>query len=490
MEALQRLHNRGSISTGFDIANSVKLEPDNAEFLKRNQADGNRKTWTYSMWVKRTELGMSNGMLLFYAGVYHQATRIFFDAGSDMDKLTIDLASEATTQYRWITKRLFRDTSAWYHFVWRVDTTQSTATDRMRMYVNGVLLTADDFEQTATFPQNTDTTANKSSLGGQQQMAIGNYSWANNDGIYAGYAAQCALVDGESLAPTEFGEFDEDTGIWKPKDISDLNYGTGNNSFFLDFETASDLGANAKGNDVNFSLNNITSADQSTDTPTNNFCTLNMLDRTNGNSKNQEGATNVTTDGGSGWCTMMGTMGVTRGKWYWEYFKTTTGGANIFFGIAASDDPYVPYNSASQYYIGNVATGSSIGFQVNNNSIANGNSSNVFALLSGEVLRVALDMDNGALYFGRSSSTWANSGDPTSGASRTGASTLWSSFDNKIVLPGISVYQGGDAKSNFGGYASYTISTPASDENGYGTFEYAPPSGYYALCTKNLEEFG
>ena len=217
---------------------------------------------------------------------------------------------------------------------------------------------------------------------------------------------------------------------------------------------------------------------------------MNMLDRTNGNIKITDGGTKVTTDGGSGWCTMMATMGVTKGKWYWEYFKTTTGGANIFFGIAASDDPYVPYSSAAQYYIGNVAEQTSIGFQVNNNSIANGNSSNVFALLSGEVLRVALDMDNGALYFGKSSSTWANSGDPTSGSSKTGASSLWSSFDDKIVLPGISVYQGGDAQANFGGYAPYTISSAASDADGYGTFEYAPPSGYYALCTKNLEEYG
>ncbi len=484
-----------AVAGGYDIANSVKLEPDNAEFLKRNQADGNTRTWTYSMWVKRTELGMSNGMALFYAGVYHQATRIFFDAGSDLDKLTIDLADHSTTQYRWITKRLFRDTSAWYHFVWRVDTTQSTATDRMRMYVNGVLLTADDFQQTATFPQNTDTTANDANLGGQQQMAIGNYSWANNNGIYAGYAAQCALVDGESLAPTEFGEFDEDSGIWKPKDISGLNYGTGNNSFLLDFEIASDLGANAKGNDANFTANNITSADQATDTPTNNFCIMNVLNRTNGNIKNQEGGTKVTTDGGSGWCSMLATMGVTKGKWYWESQRMSTGTPNdVITGIVGSEDAYLPYSPAANYYIGNVATSSSIGYYQKNypsqeGSVINGVGLNFFSA-PGDTIMFGLDMDNNKMYFGLNGTWLATSGTDSIGGNPARASTLHADFDGEFVLPGVSVFQGNNMTINFGGYAAYTISSAASDANGYGTFEYAPPSGYYALCTKNLAEYG
>jgi hypothetical protein len=476
MEALQRLHNRGSISTGYDIDNSLKFEPDNTEYLYKTQSNGNKKTWTCSFWFKRTELNDADFPAFISATSSSWATRIsIFNGG----QFWVDLGY-GTSYYRNIANALIRDTSAWYHFVVAVDSTQATASDRLKAYINGNLITS---WNTQNLPaQNTEFKFFDSA----HDMYIGNYNNAVSF-IPAGYMADMHLVEGQQLAPTSFGEFDADSGIWKPKAYTG-SYGT--NGFYLDFSDSSSLGNDASSNNNNFTLNNITSADQATDTPTNNFCTLNMLDRTNGNSKNQEGATNLTTDGGSDWCTMMGTMGVTRGKWYWEYFKTTTGGANIVFGIAASDDPYIPYNSAAQYYIGNVATGSSIGFQVNNNSIANGNSSNVFALLSGEVLRVALDMDNGALYFGKSSSTWANSGDPTSGASRTGASTLWSSFDNKIVLPGISVYQGGNAKSNFGGYASYTISTPATDENGYGTFEYAPPSGYYALCTKNLEEFG
>ena len=498
MEALQRLHNRGSISTGYDIDNSVKLEPDNAEFLKRNQADGNTRTWTYSMWVKRTELGMSAGMALFYAGVLHQATRIFFDAGSNAEKLTIDLADNSTTQYRWITKRLFRDTSAWYHFVWRIDTTQSTATDRMRMYVNGVLLTADDFQQTATFPQNTDTTANDANLGGQQQMAIGNYSWANNNGIYAGYAAQCALVDGESLAPTEFGEFDEDTGIWKPKDISGLNYGTGNNSFLLDFETASDLGANAKGNDANFTANNITSADQAVDTPTNNFAMISVAMRDNSEllySTVSEGGTKFRCTAFDTWKTAVSSIGVTKGKWYAE-FKVIGARPNNFWGIASMEqlDNNSGYSSGAGSHLGQSGKNWSIGYyQANGNlfQVQNSGYTNVSwggTVSQNAVVSVALDMDNHKLYMAVNN-TYQDSGNPVTGAN---AITFDATETVAIASSGYSLGSGNDTilGVNFGGYVTGGMYSQATDENGYGAFRYAPPSGYYALCTKNLEEFG
>ena len=478
MEALQRLHNRGSISTGYDIDNSLKFERANGEQVyTSNAASGNRKTWTFSAWIKRTELSQDYHTI-FSAGY----TNIQIMA-NDRPRLVLYNG----TSYYADPQMLMRDTSAWYHIVVQLDTTQSTASDRVKWWINGDRVTAFDNTSYTTMSQNADFEIGQAGSGSDNWIRLGEF-FGGSEG-FSGYMADVYYLNGTAAQASDFGEYDADSGIWIPKAYTGSGYGT--QGFHYKFDNASNLGedSSGEGHDAN-NLGNITSADQATDTPTNNFCTMNMLDRTNGNIKTQDGGTKVTTDGGSGWCTMMATMGVTKGKWYWEYFKTTTGGANIFFGIAASDDPYVPYSSAAQYYIGNVAEQTSIGFQVNNNSIANGNSSNVFALLSGEVLRVALDMDNGALYFGKSSSTWANSGDPTSGSSKTGASSLWSSFDDKIVLPGISVYQGGDAQANFGGYAPYTISSAASDADGYGTFEYAPPSGYYALCTKNLEEYG
>jgi hypothetical protein len=485
MAFLTEAANRGSISTGpYDIDNSLKFETDNTEYLMaEGRPQGTQTTWTYSCWVKRTEVDNGNvAQYLFSAGSDGKLGVYFRDDASYPDDRIFIYIDEGNS-LKWIgqVNQSFRDVSAWYHIVFACDSTDSTAADRTKIYVNGV-------QQTITFNdtlnQNVSTRVGdgggKFAIGGK----VGNTSYGFN-----GYMAECVLVDGSALGPTSFGEFDDDSGIWKPKDVSSLSLGTA--GFHMNFDDSSNVGAVQSGTSQgNFDKYNLTAADQATDTPTNNFCTMNMLDRTNGNSKNQDGGTKVTTDGGSGWCTMMATMGVTKGKWYWEYFKTSNGGSNIYFGIAASDDPYIPYSSAAQYYIGNVAEQTSIGFQVSNNTIANSNNSSAFSLLSNEVLRVALDMDNGALYFGKGTSTWASSGDPTSGASKTGASSLWSSFDNKIVLPGISIYQGGNAQANFGGYAPYTISSAASDADGYGTFEYAPPTGYYALCTKNLAEYG
>ena len=126
MEVLQRLHNRGSISTGYDIDNSLKLESDNNEHLYvTTMTSGNRRTWTYSIWFKRTELGFTN--VLIHFGVNNQGTRMMID---DTDQLFVDIADTGSTLYRSITNRLFRDTSAWYHVVLRVDTTQSTEIGR------------------------------------------------------------------------------------------------------------------------------------------------------------------------------------------------------------------------------------------------------------------------------------------------------------------------------------------------------------------------
>ena len=235
MAFLERNANRGSISTGYDIDNSLKLESDNTEHLYvTTMTSGNRRTWTYSIWFKRTELGFTN--VLIHFGVTNQATRMMID---DTDQLFVDMCDTGSTLYRSITNRFLRDTSAWYHVVLRVDTTQSTEADRMRVYINGVEETS--WEQHQIPPQNLDTLAN-TTAGAYDAMGIGTYVWAGGsyDGNFSGYIAQVAHVDGQSYAPTEFGEFD-DSGIWKPKDITELTYGSSNNSFLLDFSNSSDL---------------------------------------------------------------------------------------------------------------------------------------------------------------------------------------------------------------------------------------------------------
>ena len=470
MAFLTEAANRGSISTGYDVDNSTKFEADNTERMYRawGGGGGNDQTWTVSLWVKRTELGTLQH--IWGAGV------------SGNDVLLVSFQTDNTLKFRstksgaddcvYVTNRVFRDTSAWMHIVVAVDTTSGTAGDRLRIYINGVEETS--FSTETDFAQNDNTLHNANSSYMEIATAIGEAD------RFCGYIAEVISISGSQLAPTTFGEFDGDSGIWIPKAY------TGSfpqNSVYLEFKDSSSLGTDTSGNGQTFTLQNITAADQATDTPTNNFCTMNMLNRTNGNSKNQEGATKVTTDGGSGWCSMVATMGVTKGKWYWETQRSggSSDSHDVVTGIVGSEDAYIPYSSAANYYIGNVATSSSIGFYTTGSpNVRNGDGGSL-SNSAGDIIMIGLDMDNSKIYFGVNG-TWDALG--------TGGSSLHADFDGEFVLPAVSVYQGKQIKLNFGGYASYTISSAASDADGYGTFEYAPPSGYYALCTKNLEEYG
>ena len=456
-----------AVAGGYDIDNSVKLEADNGEKFISSQfgSAGNQKTWTVSFWVKITELGAYQ----MYWGCFDT----YHYKGTD-DKMYVNFRGGSENFFLG-TNRVFRDTSAWYHFVVVCDATNGTAADRGRFYVNGVRET--DYQLTTY--QNMDSNDN-SFWNGANVHSVGGQNGSSTFDV-SGYMAEFHSVDGQALDPTDFGEFDSNTGIWKPIEYTGT-YGT--NGFYLDFENSSDLGDDVSGNSKAFTNTNITSADQATDTPTNNFCTMNMLDRTDGNSKNQEGATKVTTDGGSGWCSMIATMGVTKGKWYWETQRSggSSDSNDVVVGIAGSEDPYIPFNTAAKYYIGNVATSSSMGFYTTGSPNVRNGSGDSLTNSAGDIIMIGLDVDNSKLYFGVNG-TW----DTAYGSS---GSTIWSSFDDQFIMPAVAVYQGKQIKINFGGYASYTISSAASDANGYGNFEYAPPSGYYALCSKNLAEFG
>ena len=472
--SLLALSGTNSVSGGYNIDNSLKFESDNTEYLSKTPSSaGNRRTWTFSAWVKRSEItatsnATGNQNMVFSAG----DTYLQFDGNA----IWINHRA-ASENFFLATNRLFRDSSAWYHIVWQLDTTDSTAADRAKLYINGVRETSFQNSTYDNMSLNYEAAVNNT-----VEHEIGKYSLHDTTyaGMFNGYMAEIHLVDGTALTPTSFGEFDSDSGIWKPKAYTGSH---GTNGFYLDFSDSANLGDDASGNGNNFTETNITSADQATDTPTNNFCTMNMLDRTNGNSKNQEGATKVTTDGGSGWCSMVATMGVTKGKWYWETQRSggSSDSNDVVTGIVGSEDAYIPYSSAAQYYIGNVATSRSMGFYTTGVPNVRNRDGGSLSNSAGDIIMIGLDMDNSKIYFGVNG-TWDALG--------TGGSSLHADFDGEFVLPAVAVYQGKQIKINFGGYASYTISSAASDADGYGIFEYAPPSGYYALCTKNLEEFG
>ena len=474
METLQRTANRGSISTGYDIDNSLKLEPDNTEYLYKTQSNGNKKTWTCSFWFKRTELNDADFPAFISATSSSWATRIsIFNDGA----FWVDLGY-GTSYYRNIANALIRDTSAWYHFVVAVDSTQATASDRLKAYINGNLITS---WNTQNLPaQNTEFKFFDSA----HDMYIGNYNNAVSF-LPAGYMADMHLVEGQQLAPTSFGEFDDDSGIWKPKAYTG-SYGT--NGFYLDFKNASSLGADSSGNGNNFTLNNITSADQATDTPTNNFAIPNVIGTTRTNAFTYtEGGTKVIHTGGSDWNSWANTIAVGSGKWYAEF--KIIGGNSHFVGVGSEDYYFVGAGSGTGFpeiYYGYSGT-NSVGYHNTNGDIYNNGTQVALDPVygDGDIISVALDMDNGKVYFAKNG-TYMNSQNPVTGT-------------NSISLPdtsaryfiGTSHYTSSiGAECNFGGYTSFTISSAASDDNGYGTFEYAPPSGFYAMCTKNLEEFG
>ena len=484
METLQRTANRGSISTGvYEIGNSLKLNSANSEYLSITRdasgSDWNRLLWTASMWVKHipTEdtstapkermFGASDAQSDF--DIRFRGQPIGFRNNSDVDGVA-ELRTSA----------VYRDYSAWYHVIAVWDTANSTAGNRMRLYVNG--------EEVTDFSTDTQPSVNEKSIWGKKNdgtdgdvvHAIGGYVNASTGAaqFLNGYLAEVHWVEGSALTPSDFGETDSDTGIWIPKEYTGSH---GTNGFYLDFSDSSSLGADASANSNNWTLNNIAAADQSTDTPTNNFCTLNAAVNfkytTNGIT---EGGTEFGDNTGGGIGGAFGTMAVTAGKWYWEVKLTQQ--SSHYIGVSAVDD-------------GDNVTASSDPHQINSSFVfniaaarieyINGGSVTAGSLdaftdfhSAGDIIGIALNMDDNQI------SIYGN-GTLQSGVANT------SIYDaaNKMVVP-LHGTINDECQYNFGGYSAWTPSSVANDANGYGTFEYSPPSGYYALCTKNLSEFG
>ena len=463
MEVLQRTANRGSISTGYDIDNSLKLEADDSQYIDdRHYTAGNRKKLTISFWFKRTELGqtqMPYEQSALQARIYLRSTDDLYITAYDNSGWTI------------ITNRLFRDTSAWYHCVFQLDTTQSTAADRMKLWINGQQETS---FSSASYPtQNADTYFNTN-----QSAKVG----GGGAGLYfSGYMSEFFFIDDQALQASDFGEYDSDSGIWIPKEYD----GTfGGQSYYLEFKNASNLADRSDGlsNGVSLSVQNITSADQATDTPTNNFATYNALLPYNSNGKLIEGATKFY-NGSGGADTSLSTIAVASGKWYAE-FKTPSNvaGGNAMVGVAANSG-----DSVSGRFLGQDAW--SVGLLTDGNYRINNSATSYLGSTwnNTEILSVALDMDNKKVYFAKNG-TWGNSGNPATG---TNGIALPSAYEDYEWFIGASLVNYTDTfNASYGGYTTISISSAETDENGYGTFEYAPPSGYYALCTKNLAEYG
>jgi hypothetical protein len=461
-----------SVTGGYEVDNSLRFNSGSSDNLSRTPSSAtNRKTWTWSAWVKPSNTATDQG--LWYAEPDATGYTAIRFASNKIRVLTV-ISGSTANGFDKETTRLFRDPSAWYHFVVAYDSTQATANDRVKIYVNGVLETAFD---TNGFGggQNLDSYINATLV--HQIGAEDNVSY------YNGYMSEINFIDGQQLTPSDFGEFDEDSGIWKPIAYTGT-YGT--NGFYLEFKDSSALGDDTSGNGNDFTVNNLTSIDQTTDTPTNNFCTMNPLDNFFADSTFTQGNTQVEQPAAKE-CFNTGTFGVSTGKWYWETKVIVTGSSDDFAGgisdiVATSATSTPPGQTANNYGY----NGSNGHIRNNATTVAYGNT-----YTTNDIVGTYLDLDNNKLYFAKNG-TVQNSG--------TGFSiTAPSSTTNGVYFPivGERHTNSNTLNVNFGN-PSFAISTGNTDVNGYGNFEYDPSAGtfdgvskdFLALCTKNLSDAG
>ncbi len=430
---------------------------DNPKLTRTPSSGGNQKTWTLSIWLKRGNLGTSLGY-------------IYRIDGSHTDRLEFDSSDRLFLQQRDTTIRIttqkFRDISAWYHIVIAMDTTQATADNRTKIYVNSEEVTSFDTKVNNT--QDTDGMFNNTS--------VHNIGGRGSNESFDGYMAEINFVDGNAYDPSYFGETNATTGQWVPKEYTGGNYGT--NGFYLNFinnsaTTATTLGKDESGNSNNFTPNNFATGDVVKDSPTNNFATLNVLSKSSGVTT-QEG--NLYAQGSSAWRNIVANFHMSSGKWYWEIYIKQVGAA--IYGIM----PATRGNSRQDFYA-DIYTGTysdEWGYR-NNGYLYNSASANTSwgdSYTTGDILSFALDMDNGTLDIKKNNST--------TGSQITGISTT------KEYRAAFTYFTSGTQSNiNFGQDSTFAGNKTAqgnTDGSGQGDFYYAPPSGYKALCSANLPD--
>jgi len=450
-------------AAGFSVDNSCRFNPADSAFMHKTPNAGNRKKATFSCWFKRSLI--TSAQTLFWAGSDNSNYQTFprFLAN---DKIVVAEINSGSTTWEIFTNRQFRDVGAWYHIVVALDTTQSTAANRVKIYVNGVQET--DVNTDGGYPgANRDTLINTAVPHQIAHDYVAQY--------YGGYVAEACFLEGSQNAPTDFGEFDEDSGIWKPIDVSGLTFGT--NGFYLDYEASGNLGNDVNGG-TDLTESGLAATDQSLDTCTNNFATMNPLDNFYYNGVFSEG--NLKIINGSGReAGATSTIALSSGKWFWEA-KPKSNVAPVI-GIASTPSATNTSSSAaiSVNGFGYLKTGK---VETSNGSGGSNVLANYAVYVADDIIGVALDLDSSQakVYFYKNGTLQGSGVNITSASATT----------NGHYFVGFGVLGGQDTfEVNFGS-PPYANSSGNADGNGFGDFEYAVPSGYFAICTKNLAEYG
>ncbi len=449
--------------SGYNLTNSLGFRSSASAYLNRTPASAsNRRTWTWSGWVKRGTLSTSQRLFNAYSGDENNTTEVGFDATNNIIFSNVISSSQANGFYGQ-TSAVFRDPSAWYHIVFSVDTTQSTATAALKVYVNGVQQTLGSSSYGGGTNQNTW-------INDALPHRIGQTA-PPNSAYFDGYMAEVNFIDGQALTPSSFGETSTTTGVWIPKKYTGT-YGT--NGFYLPFTdnsaltTSSNvgLGKDFSGNANYWTTNNISitsgvTYDSMTDVPTltsattANYCTLNAVLQAGGYTLN-DGNLNWARTGGTGGTndrSQFGTIGVTSGKWYWEFTAGTVNSNSIpAFGIAIG--------SASTQSWGGSQTGVYLYESTGSKILSTVSSAYGASFTTGDIIGVAFDADAGTLTFYKNN---------------TSQGTAASGLTSGPYFPAVTRSVGGGG-SNGTEIANF----------GQRPFAYTPPTGFVALNTFNL----
>ena len=439
----------------YEVERSLRFNDDDTAYLERNvTSSSNRKTHTFSAWIKRCEFGDYH---LIYTQGDNAGNEQFYMFFNNTDQIEMQQYDYPANQGRLITTQKFRDPNAWYHIVMRVDTTNSTADDRFRIYVNGEQVTS--FGTRNNPSQNQDTWINDTTF--NFRIGATGYNGMKMDG----YMTEINFIDGLSLDPSYFGKTDPLTGQWNPKKYGG---GYGTNGFYLNFSTNT-FGTDGSGNGNNFTPQNFVLGDAVKDSPTNNFSTLNPLDRnvwlgnvdiatlSEGNLK-ASGADNKA----------FSSIGIEKhdtNKYYAEMYINSENANNYSTLIVTQFDASVfevGYNNIGGKQI-NRAPSTSYGATFD----------------PGDVIGVLVDRANNQITFYKN------------GVSQGAISNTFSTTSpNDIAYIG-AYYYGNVQTFNFGQDSTFggaVSSGGNTDANGIGDFKYAVPTGAKALCSANLPD--
>ena len=475
-----------TLDTTYEVENSCRFY-SNTDLKRLPSSTGSSLKATMSVWVKfgrpDTDMAIAGGWDNSGANdddgywvLYRQGStgRLLFEGGTD-------------TYLR--TNATFRDCSAWYHIVLAIDSTQND-NDAQRLYVNGQELTSfagrSNLTNLQDLPMNT-------TAGNDDALLIGCDEDTGGKGLhFDGYMSEFFWIDGTQYAASNFGELDGDTGIWIPKKGSDIvdDLTMGTNGVYLEFKetgtsaNSSGIGADTGGNNLHFTVTNLAATDVTVDTCTNNFMVWNPLDGTDLSDLTfSEG--NLKVVNATGVC--RGTLAAASGKWYWEIKQITTvdAGNPIQYGIADTEDSPPTHSSLNSALIAYSDNALNCAIKKFDGGTASTITMSEFTNISqNDIINFAFDADTAKLWVGING-TWLHSGDPAAGSNEVASTTSAGFFTPCLEHAGVTY----TIESNFGS-APYSISSGNADANGYGNFEYAVPSGFYAWCTKNIAQYG